>query len=164
MLLLGLVGCAMAAWGMASLNQQFPAAVSKEVDIIQQFPEKLLLEVDGLANQTANISAPLDAFENILNQINITGMQQDIAHISDFLTNAPTPSELKQIIEALDDALKVALSGTLGALKSEIDSTNSTSALNVLLGHLNTISAFSTNDTRDGLNAYNDAILAVAAG
>jgi hypothetical protein len=163
MLVLGLVGCAMAAWGMASLNQQFPAAVSAEIDVVQQFPVKLLLEVEGLANQTQNISSPLDAFEGVLQQINITGMQGDIALITDFLTNAPTPAVLLEIMAALNTTLKGTLSGALDALKSQIDSGNANSALNVLMGHIDTIQSFSTSDMSNALAAYNTSIQAVAA-
>jgi hypothetical protein len=152
----------MAAWGMASLNKQFPAAVSKEIDIVQEFPVSLLARVEALVNQTQNITFPLDQFEAILQEVNITGMQSDIALITDFFTNAPTPTDLKQIMEALDNALKVTLSGALGALKSEIDASNSSSALNVLMGHINTVQAFSTSDTKTALAAYDTAIQAVA--
>jgi hypothetical protein len=163
MLVLGLVGCAMAAWGMASLNQQFPAAVSAEIDIVQQFPEKLLLEVEGLANQTLNISSPLNAFEGVLNDINITGMQRDISLINDFFTNAPTPNMLKQIMAALDSTLKVTLSGALGALKDQINPANTNSAMNALKGHIGTIQGFSTSNMSAALTAYDAAIQAVAA-
>lgn len=163
MLVLGLVGCAMAAWGMASLNQQFPAAVSKEVDIVQELPVSLLSKVDHLANLTRNISSPLDQFEGIIREVNITGMQADVALVNDFFTNAPTPAELKQVIAALDDALKVTLSGALGALKAEIDATNTSSALQVLLGHIDTVQGFSTNDTKTKLAAYDAAVQDVAS-
>lgn len=35
MIILGIIGFGMAGWGMKSLNQQFPAAVSDEIDVLQ---------------------------------------------------------------------------------------------------------------------------------
>jgi hypothetical protein len=158
MLLLGLIGCAMAAWGMASLNQQFPAAVSKEIDIVQEFPVSLLTKFDGLVNQTQNISSPLDQFEAIIQEVNITGMQSDLDLINDFFTNAPTPAYLKAVMQDLDGALKQTLSGALDALKAEIDTTNSSSALKVLMGHIDTVQGFSADDAKTKLAAYDAAI------
>lgn len=127
----------------------------------QAFPQRLLDNVQQLANQTANMTSPLNSFEGIIREVNISGMKADLGHITDFLTNAPTPKLLKAIIEDLDNALQVTLSKALDALKQEIDEGNNASSLNVLMGHIKVLQDFTIQPMRQGLTAYDDAIQAI---
>lgn len=144
-------------------NNMYMCATQTLLSSPQVFPAKVVTQVQLLANMTANMTAPLDTFADIIKEVNITGMRADLTHIDDFFRNAPTPSLLKQIMDDLNTALKVTLSNTLDALKSDIDSTTNNSALHKLMQNIEVLRVLSTAQMNATLGAYDTAIQDIKA-
>lgn len=144
MFILGLVGMAVAAWGMTSVDKHFLVQVSTEVDTVQAFPVKLITKVQQLSGELGNVTIPLDNFQGIVEGLNITGMQADLAHIEDFFLNAPTPALLKAVLHDLQTALSTTLTNALSQLADQLNATDSSTPLGKLRHNMAVLTAFST--------------------
>lgn len=154
MFVLGLVGMAVAAWGMTSVDKNFPANISKQVDTIQEFPLEVINTVDGMAMKLGNFTTPLDNFQAIINQINISTMRTDLADVSDFFTNAPAPATIQALVTAVQTALDPKLSGDLAELGHQIDGTNTSCALGRLYASIATLKGFNASSIHTPLVDY----------
>lgn len=163
MFVIGLAGMGVAAWGMYSVDKNFPLQINNEVDTIQALPVKLITTATSLADELSNITIPLDRFQEIIEDVNITGMKKDLEHIDEFFQHAPTPYDLRDILDNMQqqlDSLVVNLSG-LAAL---IDSSNTSSPLGMMKENMEVLQNFTSvaSDMKVTVALYNQSLTAVA--
>lgn len=159
MLLLGLAGAGMGAWGMFRLRGNLPAYVNAEVDVLQAYPAHVAALVSGIADQSGNLSVPLDGVTDILvTQLNVSGLQADVAHVRTFLDAAPTPGQLKAVLDSLQAELDGGLLPALAGLQAAINSSSSTSPLQQLARHLTAVSAFNMSGMAATIDAYDATV------
>jgi hypothetical protein len=92
--------------------------------------------------------------------VNISGIRRDVNQISYFLSNAPTPAQLKSIITDIDTALQSSLVGALDALEADIDG-RSSSGLALLRHQISVLTSFNTSGMALAITSYNQSISAV---
>jgi hypothetical protein len=66
MVVLGLGGCGIGAWGMYSLNGNLSATINKEIDLVEQFPRSVVSLVEDLADEANGLKVPLGNFTDII--------------------------------------------------------------------------------------------------
>lgn len=161
LVVLGLLACGAAAWGMISLNRDILPSLNARIDSMQEFPARIVKQVTGLARETAQLSQPLHNISSIIHAADLDGLRSDLTAVTAFLADAPSPGTLRATLQQLSSALKPQLFDALRQLHGKLNVASPTSPLAVLKGYLDVLSDFDIAPMAPAIRSYSDSTKAL---
>jgi hypothetical protein len=161
LLVIGLLACGAAAWGMVSLRHDILPSLNARIDSMQELPARIVSQVSGLAHEAAQLALPLSNISAVIRSADVDGVRADLQRVAAFLQDAPSPGQLHATLQALSLALKPRLYEGLRALHGQISLEAPSSQLAALKAHVDTLAAFDASAIAPATTALSDAMLAL---